>query len=402
MKQPGFAHAVALLAVLISLVAGSASAALLRPHPDFASKADFKQTCEAGGGKFSEGKYSTACDYPDGTIRHIVCDETGKNCTQHTVAVEQPTPGRFDDIVADDPGGVLVEETPTPTPTPTLEPTAEPTAESTVEPTAPPALEPTADSETITVATTVPQAEVTTRAASADAGSFELAVRACPAGYDPFEPDARPGRECRDAAGEVAFRLLGEEIDEQRSSGEEGDGVVRFDDLEPGAYRLIAEPTPGVAMAFIDECRSTRRDMDDLPFFPAAVAGPNGTLGVRLEAEEELACIWYMVPDAEAATVAVTLRWCPNTTVNSAACEPYGDGFGLTLSPVDGGEAFAETTDGEGRATFRVSAGTYALAEEDGWAWCFADSRAFDVDGYLVVGEGEAVDVTIYNCGDLP
>jgi hypothetical protein len=282
-----------------------------QPVPDHESKQVFKNVCDSLKGTWSEGKFSTSCTYPDGDIE--VCDENGKNCTYHPAAGSEQTPDHpLQDFGGpggpDDTGGVYVEETPTESPpqaeipsdaNPTIDPGAGDGGSSAavVQPTELPATE-GAGTDSTAAAATVGSGEPTP-AAGADAATLEIAVRRCEAGYDPYDPRARPDRECDEAAGGAEFRLVGKGLDLSGTAGPDGDGTIEFAGLVPGSYHLNQAPVPGIALAFVGACESNLRDFDDVPFFPLAIAGPNGDIGLRLRAGETLQCDWYQVPDAD-------------------------------------------------------------------------------------------------------
>jgi hypothetical protein len=333
----------------------------------------------------------------------VVCDETAKNCTYFPPpkANEEPTTGPFDDVdvpvvvqLTPDDVPVVVEMTPGDDPSPIATetpPSVEATGAASIEQPAQP---------TEIAATAAPNEPTAT--SGADAAVLEIVVRRCASGYDPYDPQARADRDCVETDDGATFRLFGKGLDLTGSAGDAGDGSVEFTGLVPGSYNLNQIAAPGIALSFVGGCESDLRDLDDFPFFPFAMAGPEGAFGLRIRAGETLKCAWYQVPEAGEATVAVTLRWCENSTVNSATCQPYDGGLDLTLRPAEGGEAVTVTTGEDGAASFSVPADTYTLEQTDGRTWCFADSTAFDADGNLVIAEGATVSVAIYNCGERP
>ncbi|MGH2549218.1 MAG: hypothetical protein ACRDHN_07500, partial [Thermomicrobiales bacterium] len=137
------------------------------------------------------------------------------------------------------------------------------------------------------------------------------------------------------------------------------------------------------------------------PFTPLNRLDADGNLGVDLKPGENLSCYLYNVPShttAFGATVSITLLECPGQTASPEQCSPASSGTQFTLIPNgDNGEEVTLTTDNSGVASGAVSPGTYEV-EQLGHDECFADSTAFDANGDLIVA-GEAVDVTLYNCG---
>jgi hypothetical protein len=281
--------------------------------PDYASKQVFKDQCQRNGGTWSEGKYSTSCTGPNGTE---VCDEEGKNCNFFSNSEPPPPPDSpLQDIGGPggpsgtgDSGEVFVDETPTEPPASAEIPSEgsattvaaagdEGSSAAVVQPTEPATSGESATQESTAITDAAEPGEPTATAVE-DTATLELVVQRCEAGYDPYDPRSRPDRECDEASGGTAFRLVGKGLDLSGTTGSNGDGGVQFLGLVPGSYHLNQAPVPGIALAFVGDCESDLRDFDDLPFFPLAIAGPDGDVGLRVRAGETLRCDWYQVPEA--------------------------------------------------------------------------------------------------------
>lgn len=131
-------------------------------------------------------------------------------------------------------------------------------------------------------------------------GAIEITVRTCPAGYDPTAEDADYRRDCREPAGDTNFVVRrAESRGPSASTGTSGDGpqeaTVRFSELAPGRYAIMAEAPPEIAGAFVGACRSNVRAFDDYPFLPFAIVGVNGAVALDLRAGEALTCDWYQI-----------------------------------------------------------------------------------------------------------
>jgi hypothetical protein len=221
----------------------------------------------------------------------------------------------------------------------------------------------------------------------------------CPEGYDLYAEDADVVDDCEQLTEGIDFSLIGldEEGAEPQEEKTDAGGEATWSDLAAGAY-FIQETLPEQThTAFIWTCRSDEREFQtDYPFTPFSYAGPEGQIGITLIAGETLECDWFDVPKAPGLIIATKYQ-CPGTTVILSQCEPFGGGVTIVLSPVDAeGEPLKLTTGEDGSATVEAS-GVYSVSEAPESA-CLIDSEAFDIEGNLIVEEGQQVEVKVFNC----
>ncbi len=226
----------------------------------------------------------------------------------------------------------------------------------------------------------------------------------CEGAYDVLADDADAGLDCTELTDDISYGL--ESIDDPAFAaqsgltGDDGEGVVAFSGLAAGSYLLTEELPPGTIAAFINTCTSDRRDFQqDNPFIPFAFAGPDGRIGVTLEPGETLECDWFNVPEeAPGGEVTVLKFACPGATVIVAQCAPWPDGATIAFAPIEGGDEPVTVTTGEDGSALAAMEGVYSVQELPDTA-CLIDSDAFDVNGNLVVNEGDQIEVRVYNCG---
>lgn len=317
-RGPRLRGAIPLLALvlIVAALAGSGfvrgtAAAPVSPPPGF------EWDCVALGGEYIEIYDSSgnvteySCKWSDGKV--TTCTSGGCSTTKARVepvgrvvdpsdavavieAAPTVTPGSSG-------GKVLTEDPPTPTAAPTEDPAAPRAPVET--PTAPAGATPVAPSEAPADQAGAGQDSGATgeqsSGAPADASgpaSLTLVTYICASGYDFFAPEADPTADCPDTSDGVRFSLEGIDTDGTRTSGDDSAGTAVFEDLDPGAYRLVGQPPTGMAVAFILDCTSNVRSFEDAPFSPIAIVGPYGTLALTLQPGEELTCAWYGVPAA--------------------------------------------------------------------------------------------------------
>ena len=297
--------------------------------------ANFESSCFGAGGQpfeihgSSGGVATSVCEFSDGSFNE--CNWGSGSCSYGNQGRVQPTPsGPMGDVSVDpdDLGGVLDEGPSQPAAT---EPPAEETAEPATEPatgepdeTVESATEPAAGESDETDDDTPPTQASATEAAgendpaggtgdtsgpggnAADArtgqsasvqepASLTIVAFTCEPGYDPFALDADPARDCSEVTDGVPFALTGDDTDMTRSAGDDGSGTATFKELDPGIYWLAGEPPSWGGIAFVHDCVSSVRSFDDAAFFPLAMVGPTGTLGLTLMPGETLECGWYEV-----------------------------------------------------------------------------------------------------------
>lgn len=321
--------ALLLVAITITLLGGTgpflgdaAAEPVTVPVTDGENPEDSESSCFTAGGQPFEiydsegGVASSVCEFPGGAVNE--CDWSAGTCTYGGEFVH-PTPGGPMDNVSVDPndlGGVLDEGPPPPTATEppiekTVEPTIKPTTGATVESATKPAIGATVGAAPATKASTTeagsqsgPSVGTGGKAADSQSGqsasgqepaSLTIVAFRCEAGYDPFALDADPGQDCSEPTDSVPFALTGNGTDTTRSAGDDGSGIARFEALAPGVYRLAGQPPTWGGVAFVHDCVSSVRSFDDAAFFPLAMVGPTGTLGLTLMPGEALKCGWYQV-----------------------------------------------------------------------------------------------------------
>jgi hypothetical protein len=311
-----------LIAITVALpaVAGlavPAAAAPIQTDTEGLTPEFFEFACFEGGGQPFEildsngGVASSVCENADGTVSE--CNWGQGTCDWNQPGRVQPTPsGPLDDVSVDpdDLGGILDEGTSPPVAT---EPASEETDESATEP----ATEETDEDAPTQEATTIDATPVTDpagntgstgntggSAAGAQSGqsasgqesaSLTIVAFTCEPGYDPFALDADPAQDCSEPTDGVPFALTGDGTDMTRSAGDDGSGTATFQDVAPGVYRLAGQPPSWGGVAFVHDCVSSVRSFDDAAFFPLAMVGPTGTLGLTLLPGETLECGWYQV-----------------------------------------------------------------------------------------------------------
>ena len=230
----------------------------------------------------------------------------------------------------------------------------------------------------------------------------------CPEDYDPLAEQANPDKDCDDLTDDVRFSLIGSRnASVEGVTGDDGDGTVSFGDLKPGSYLLRETWPENVREAFISSCESDFR-VFDYPFSPFARIDDTGTIKISLIPGETLVCYWFNVPsppeaeatpDASTGEVEVTINVfeCASGAVNPSACDPVGDGIGVSLTSTNGdGEPIDFETDDSGVATGSVDADEYDIDADQ--TICFADSSVFTADGTLDLADSEAVEVSVYLC----
>jgi len=320
-----------LVAIMVALPGGPGFAILAAAEPltvpvSGETPENFESSCfQAGGQPFeihdsSGGIATSVCEFSDGGVNE--CNWSAGTCSYGIETRVQPTPrSPLDDVSVDpdDLGGILddstappAEETAAPATEPaaekTAEPATEPAAEKTAEPATEPAAEETADGARPTDVSTAEASSQTGPAGGSAVGdqsgqsasaeepaSLTILAFACEPGYDPFALDADPAQECSEPTDGVPFALTGDGTDMTRSAGDDGDGTATFQELAPGVYRLTGQPPSWGGVAFVHDCASSVRSFDDAAFFPLAMVGPTGTIGLTLLPGETLECGWYQV-----------------------------------------------------------------------------------------------------------
>jgi hypothetical protein len=221
-----------------------------------------------------------------------------------------------------------------------------------------------------------------------------------------YADDADVVQDCPDPTKDVDFELTsltpnvqnGTPVPNEpapQTTGE--DGKATWANLVAGPYLLVETVPDDTHSAFIWTCKSDKRQFQlEYPLTPSSYAGPEGETGITLIPGETLECAWYDVPTAPG-TISLLLFDCPGSPVIVAQCQPAGAGIELALAPVDSvGPVLTLTTDENGSATGE-GVGVYSMTEE-GATPCLIDSEAIDDQGRLVVGEGDEIEIKIYNC----
>jgi hypothetical protein len=231
----------------------------------------------------------------------------------------------------------------------------------------------------------------------------------CPEEYDPLEINADPEDDCDSLTDDVTFGLIGaQNATVEAETGDDGEGTVTFDDLKAGSYLLHETYPEDVERAFIWSCESTVR-VFDYPFSPFARIDATGTIKISLVPGEILECTWFNVPtppeEEDDATpsdgdieVTISVFQCPSGTVITSACDPVGEGTGVSLTAVSGdGDPIDLETDDSGVATGSVPADEYEIDADE--QVCSAESAAFTDDGTLDLTAEEDAEVSVYLCG---
>jgi len=311
--------ALLLVAITLTLLGGAGlavpvAAAPVQTDTEGLTPEDFEFACFGGGGQpfeildSSGGVATSVCENADGTVSE--CNWGQDTCDWNQPGRVLPTPsGPLDDVSVDpnDLGGVLDEGTAPPAEE--TDDTDETATETATGETAED--DPTQEASTIDATPVTDPADNTgstgnTGGSAADdrsgqstsgqeAASLTIVAFTCEPGYDPFALDADPARDCSELTDGVPFALTGDDTDMTRSAGDDGDGTATFEDLTPGVYRLTGQPPSWGGVAFVHDCASSSRSFDDAAFFPLAMVGPTGTIGLTLLPGETLECGWYQV-----------------------------------------------------------------------------------------------------------
>ena len=151
------------------------------------------------------------------------------------------------------------------------------------------------------------------------------------------------------------------------------------------------------AFAFVLDCTSNARDFGDSPFFPLTTVGMNGTIGVTVQAGEDLACAWYDVP-AAGPGLTVQVYVCGSNQPSLDTCDPATGNFHFVLAPVADGDLISFPTDENGAAHVDGLDGTYTLSEV-GRQPCAIESADADADGNLALSPERETVANVFHCG---
>lgn len=249
-----------------------------------------------------------------------------------------------------------------------------------------------------------------------DTATLIIVLKTCPKNYNPDTVDADPLKECTELTDNVNISATSKDNKKKRrQTGEVEPGTSIYEGLKSGIYRLHQGYPKGVHKAFVLECESDTREFN-YPYIPFARIDETGSIKIDIQAPETLTCSWFNIPSStvnespgegatvavqgnpepETGTITVTVRAC-NGIPNASACDPTGEGFGISLVRADGndGPIDFETNDA-GIATIEVPSGSYSIDADV--PLCFMDSPAVNAEGGIEVSAGRPTAVELFVC----
>lgn len=183
------------------------------------------------------------------------------------------------------------------------------------------------------------------------------------------------------------------------TTGESGDGALRFYELTGGDYVL----TPDLPANYVSA--AVYCDLDGGDVYQKALQNGSTTF-VNVE-DELISCSWFVTakPDeAPGPTGSITVRemLCEDDRSNiedwERECQPAASGVSFTITSTNGEISETIAPNAEGVAVFSgLPDGYYELQQSEG-AWCRARAERVDSQSRLGVTGGGNTDVFIYQC----
>jgi hypothetical protein len=214
----------------------------------------------------------------------------------------------------------------------------------------------------------------------------------CPEGYDLHAYGADPVQDCSSPGDGIEFGLDGE----RKLTGDEG--VVSWDDLEPGEHTIAEMYPEGIDYSFVLNCYGGR--YVGIQPYPLQFGAE---LTVHLVASDSITCSWFNVPGHDKGSITLYKYWCTTKTfVSDVDCQIYEGGVTFDLATYANGQVVDQkVTSQYGSLTFdNLGDGDYTLREK-GYDWCAIDISDKGVDESINVTSGKETVVKVYNC-DLP
>jgi hypothetical protein len=212
---------------------------------------------------------------------------------------------------------------------------------------------------------------------------FTVALRTCPAGYDPEAAGANPNLDCQSGPNGVEFTLASEDDDaeeRQSTTGDTVDGAAAFGTVLPGAYVVTQVVPDDIETSFVLGCGG---------------GGGVGPIPVFIDDEVEVdippgviqTCRWFNIPDTDQAIALGTpasiaaLTGTASLTLHAYSCPAGFDVSAIDANPqamcapaqsisfdivdsVDDNSGYSIETDASGMGTVdQLPADTYYIEE---------------------------------------
>ncbi len=232
-----------------------------------------------------------------------------------------------------------------------------------------------------------------------DDGTITIQKWTCPLNYNIDHPAADPALDCTERTDGIPFSLLSDlGTFPDATTGDDGEGMVYWGELEAGDYQLD-ETIPDGMFPVIVTCTW----YEDLgPYvYDTLIPTENGVIDLSLAEGDDVVCDWYNIPldDPDGGELVVVKYWCDDPIYTADACELYGGDVEFILASTSGeGDPIVFTTAGDGSHELSLPAGTYTLDEGDA-EWCYASSPDVDAEGNVVVSDDHTSIVEVFNCG---
>lgn len=204
----------------------------------------------------------------------------------------------------------------------------------------------------------------------------------------------------------TSFELVRTGTSDQYSGLTDQQGLLAFDRLLPGKYRLSAIPPAGTNVAvYVVSCTANGKSFD--------IRYDDAT-GMRIELTlpggVDVDCNWYnlppgqptVIPGQTSGSITVHKFLCQGKAIVAynwdTDCKPQTTPAGFSLQSADGRPIAVGSTDSSGIVQYtRLTNGAYRLDETTG-NWCHAEADRVDTAGNVLVANGGNTDVFIYNC----
>jgi len=224
----------------------------------------------------------------------------------------------------------------------------------------------------------------------------------CPAGYDPYNPEAKPATECDPVKDPVTFSLTAWQKDAKPKTAtgtQAKPNTVKFTAVKAGSYVVTETPPKDqtIASAFILTCKSSVNGNNQTSRYPLVFIGADLKLALDIHAGETLTCSWYNVPKGND-TVSFVVHECPGKVANPSRCAVATKVHNLEFTQDDESQTVTKaSSDATGKGTVTLVPGTYKVSEPGGNV-CLVDSDASNDEGDLVITDGDEFDADIYSC----
>jgi hypothetical protein len=234
-------------------------------------------------------------------------------------------------------------------------------------------------------------------------GNTEITIYkyTCPEGYDVHEIGANPENDCPDLTDGVAFTLEHDHdgVIHWKQTGDSIPGAVHWSGLDEGNQH-ITEGLPDGTVAIVVNCTTTTPD--GLPSkFALTPDVSDPSIDLDVVKGQVIVCHWFNDPKEEphGGQMKVVKYWCDGVVYTVEACDIYEGGASFAVGAASGeGALIFGTTGDDGTWTLNLPAGAYTIDEHPG-EWCYATATMTDLEGNVVVNDGETTEVDVFNCG---